>query len=177
MHWHLAEERCEQSLDLLLARRLHTARIFHFGEEQREQPFDFRLDLTPSPPLALLGLLLVYCSDPGTSAAFPPASPTSLAGFLRKQALLDRYSAVSSLALSGIDYYIAFGYWKLTCIIAGVFARYAGGAMGDTSQAQIDGFLDMVRTLSTEAEQAAQHIRATSLTSEAESTGIPHGRD
>ena len=128
-------------------------------------------------PLADLGLLWVYWTDPGTTASLPQASPTSLDGFLRKQDLLDRYSAVSSLDLSGIDYYIAFGYWKLTCIIAGVFARYAGGAMGDTSQAQIDGFLDMVRTLSTEAEQAAQHIRATSLTSEAESTGIPHGRD
>ena len=32
--------------------------------------------------------------------------------------------------LADLDFYVAFGYWKLACILEGVYARYAGGARG-----------------------------------------------
>ncbi|MGN6682108.1 MAG: phosphotransferase family protein, partial [Streptosporangiaceae bacterium] len=32
--------------------------------------------------------------------------------------------------LTNIDFYIAFAYWKLACILEGVFVRYAANAMG-----------------------------------------------
>ena len=31
-----------------------------------------------------------------------------------------------------VDYYVALGYWKLACILAGVATRYAAGQMGST---------------------------------------------
>ena len=38
-----------------------------------------------------------------------------------------------------LDFYVAFGYWKLACIVQGVYARYVGGAAaGDRSS--VDGF-------------------------------------
>ena len=49
--------------------------------------------------------------------------------------MLDRYAEASGRDLSHIDFYIAFGYWKLACIVEGVYARYVGGAMGGDAQA------------------------------------------
>ena len=45
-----------------------------------------------------------------------------------------RYAAASGRDLSTLDFYVAFGYWKLACILEGVYARYAGGAGGGDQQ-------------------------------------------
>ena len=47
---------------------------------------------------------------------------------------------MSGRDLSGIDYYIAFAYWKLACILEGVYARYLGGALGELDPSQFDDF-------------------------------------
>lgn len=109
-------------------------------------------------PLADLGLLWVYWSDPDQAAVLPQASPTALEGFPRKAELIERYAAGSQRDLSQLDYYIAFGYWKLTCIIAGVYARYAGGAMGDVPADQVQGFRSMLDALSDMTVTAADGI-------------------
>jgi aminoglycoside phosphotransferase (APT) family kinase protein len=82
-------------------------------------------------PLADLGLLQVYWADPDEPTYSGLPSPTSIEGFPRKSDLLDRYAEVSGRDLSQIGFYVAFGYWKLACIIEGVYARYVAGAMGD----------------------------------------------
>ncbi|MFM7069102.1 MAG: phosphotransferase family protein, partial [Actinomycetes bacterium] len=109
-------------------------------------------------PLADLGLLCVYWSDPDEGAVLPQASPTAFDGFPRKADLVARYAEVSGRDVSQLGFYVAFGYWKLTCIIAGVYARYAGGAMGDVPEEQVAGFrfmLDRLAELTTEATAAA----------------------
>jgi len=98
-------------------------------------------------PLADLGLLCVYWTDPDGVAVLPQASPTALEGFHRSADLVARYGAQSDLDLSQLQYYVTFGFWKLTCIIAGVYARYAGGAMGDVPPEQVEGFKTMVDQL------------------------------
>jgi len=109
-------------------------------------------------PLADVGLLWVYWTDPGTDAVLPQSSPTALDGFRTKDELIAAYAAASGRDVSNIDFYIAFGYWKLTCIIAGVYARYAAGAMGDTSDQQVQGFAFMVDTLAKLAADAAEKV-------------------
>ena len=109
-------------------------------------------------PLADLGLLWVYWTDPGSDAVLPQASPTALDGFRTKDELVAAYAASSGRDVSNIDFYIAFGYWKLTCIIAGVYARYAAGAMGDTSEQQVQGFAHMVVSLAQLAADAAEKV-------------------
>ncbi len=110
-------------------------------------------------PMADVGLLWVYWTDPGGDAVLPQASPTSLEGFPTKAELIARYAAASGRDVSSLDFYIAFGFWKLTCIIAGVYARYAGGAMGDVPPEQIDGFRHMLDALATQTEQACAEVR------------------
>jgi len=110
-------------------------------------------------PLADAGLLWVYWADNDSPSPIPQASPTTMPGFLSKAELLDRYQAASGLDLSSIDFYIAFGFWKLTCIIAGVYSRYAAGAMGDsTSDSQIEGFRMMIDALAQQADDATTRL-------------------
>jgi aminoglycoside phosphotransferase (APT) family kinase protein len=109
-------------------------------------------------PLADVGLLWVYWSDPDEDAVMPQASPTALEGFPRKRELIERYAAGSDRDLSDLPYYVAFGYWKLTCIIAGVYARYAGGAMGDVPTETVKGFRGMLDHLGELTHSAAEEI-------------------
>ncbi len=109
-------------------------------------------------PLADVGLLWVYWSDPDERAVLPQASPTALDGFPRKAELIERYAALSDRDLSSLPFYVAFGYWKLTCIIAGVYARYAGGAMGDVPEEQVKGFEHMLNQLGDMTLEAADGI-------------------
>ena len=90
-------------------------------------------------PLADLGLLMDYWSDPGDSMAVLGLSPTTAPGFSTKEQVKERYDAVSDLDVSGIGYYQAFGYWKLACILQGVYARYVAGA-GAGDQGSVEGF-------------------------------------
>jgi aminoglycoside phosphotransferase (APT) family kinase protein len=98
-------------------------------------------------PLADLGLLLVYWAEPDDGdAALVGVAPTVLPGFARRSELLARYADKSGRDVSGISYYRAFGFWKLACILQGVYVRYAGGAAaGDRTG--VDRFADHVGRL------------------------------
>jgi len=104
-------------------------------------------------PLADLGLLMVYWTDPEDDAAALLTSPTTLPGFPRRADLLERYAERSGRDLSAIDYYTAFGYWKLACIVEGVYARYRGGAMGSEASG-FEAFATQVERLAAAAEEA-----------------------
>lgn len=86
-------------------------------------------------PLADLGLLSVYWAEPEDGdQALIGVAPTTLPGFARRSELVARYADRSGLDVSAVPYYRAFGFWKLACILQGVYVRYAGGAAaGDRS--------------------------------------------
>jgi len=80
-------------------------------------------------PMADVGLLLAYWAEPGDDkAALLGSAPTTALGFVSRDELLKLYSSHTSLDVSDVAYYQAFGYWKLACILQGVFARYSAGA-------------------------------------------------
>ncbi len=82
-------------------------------------------------PIADLGLLMVYWAEPADpTASLLGVAPTTAKGFATRDQVLDAYASHSSLDLSHVAYYQAFGYWKLACIMQGVFARYSAGAAG-----------------------------------------------
>jgi aminoglycoside phosphotransferase (APT) family kinase protein len=103
-------------------------------------------------PLADVGLLLVYWTEPGDGHPALLNAPTLAEGFVTRAELMDMYAAASGRDVSHVDYYVAFGYWKLACILEGVFARYRGGAMGNA--AGFEGFAQQVEFLA-EAARAA----------------------
>ncbi|HSS08561.1 MAG TPA: phosphotransferase family protein [Acidimicrobiales bacterium] len=113
---------------------------------------------TVGDPLADVGLLMVYWVEPGDETPPLLVAPTTLPGFPPRADLRARYAERSGRDVSQLDFYVAFGYWKLACIIAGVFARYAGGAGGgDSSDYRALG--SQVSTLARAASEAAAKLR------------------
>lgn len=74
-------------------------------------------------PLTDLGLLYVYHER---SDAVMPNFPSEQ-GFLNPDQMLDRYASEIGQPLAALDWYIAFGYFKLAVIAAGIHARYLQG--------------------------------------------------
>jgi aminoglycoside phosphotransferase (APT) family kinase protein len=81
-------------------------------------------------PLADLGLLMVYWIEAGETAPFMPnGTPTVAPGFLTRSEIAAEYAERSGLDIGNLDFYTALGYWKLACILEGMFARYSSGSM------------------------------------------------
>jgi aminoglycoside phosphotransferase (APT) family kinase protein len=124
----------------------------HRARSRRCRPGRARLgDLHPRRPLADVGLLMVYWTEAGDEAALlgvtPPRCPVSPVG-PRCGAL----PAASGRDLGRLDFYVAFGYWKLACILQGVYARYVGGATaGDRSS--VEGFATSIVRLAEMAQR------------------------
>jgi aminoglycoside phosphotransferase (APT) family kinase protein len=108
-------------------------------------------------PLADVGLLMVYWTDPDDESAALLTAPTQLPGFQRRADLLQRYAERSGRDVAAIDYYTAFGYWKLACIVEGVYARYRGGAMGSEASG-FEAFATQVERLAAAAEEAVTRV-------------------
>lgn len=109
-------------------------------------------------PLADVGLLMVYWGDPSSGAPTVPGAPTSVEGFASRGELLERYSKVSGRSVDGIDYYVAFGYWKLACIVEGVYARYLAGAMGKRADGDFSPFKMYVEAMADAALKSARQV-------------------
>ncbi len=97
-------------------------------------------------PLADLGLLMVYWAEPSDGTALLGLSGTTAPGFASRKEVLEHYGSVSDLDISGVGYYMAFGYWKLACILQGVYARYVAGA-GAGDSGSVDMFPAQIRRL------------------------------
>ncbi len=80
--------------------------------------------------------LLVYWAEAGDDDFALDNPPTTAPGFAGRAEMLDRYREASGRSLDDIDFYIAFAYWKLACILEGVYSRYMNGAMGDKAPPQ-----------------------------------------
>jgi aminoglycoside phosphotransferase (APT) family kinase protein len=109
-------------------------------------------------PLADVGLLLVYWSEPGDEfmPLFAPATIAS--GFPTRDQVKDRYAERSGRDLSEIDFFTALGYWKLAIILEGVYARYAGGQYGKTDEG-FEEFAKIVERLADAADAAERRLR------------------
>ena len=97
-------------------------------------------------PLADLGLLMVYWTEADDAIAALPGAATTLEGFPSRAELVQAYQDAGGRPVGDLDYYVAFGYWKLACILEGVYTRYKAGAMGDDG-ADAEVFGDTVRLL------------------------------
>ncbi|MEK6276465.1 MAG: phosphotransferase family protein [Actinomycetota bacterium] len=108
-------------------------------------------------PLADVGLLLVYWSQPGDEFV-PLFAPATLAlGFPSRDELKTRYAEASGRDLAEIDFFVALGFWKLAIILEGVFARYAAGQYGETDEGH-EQFAKVVEQLANGAAEAESRL-------------------
>ena len=106
-------------------------------------------------PLADLGSC--SCTGPNPTTSSPPSSGrrpgprVSPAGRKSPPGTPPR----SGRDLSELDYYVALGYWKVACILEGVYVRYASGAYGATD----DSWRSFETTIPRMAEAADEAAR------------------
>jgi aminoglycoside phosphotransferase (APT) family kinase protein len=104
-------------------------------------------------PLADLGWLLASWAEPRDPGQWIVAPPTLAGGFPSRGALAQRYAERSGLDLERLDYYVAFAYWRWSCINEGILTRVARGALSAGTvqpgavRAQIRWQLDRAWTL------------------------------
>ena len=102
-------------------------------------------------PMADIGTLLCYWVEPADADRLLWAAPATTApGFPTREQLLARYAETSGRDVSDIDFYVAFGFWRLACILQGVYARYQGGA-GAGDQNSVDDFPKVIGRLAQRA--------------------------
>ena len=91
-------------------------------------------------PMADVGLLMVYWNGPHDEASAWSNTVCTADGFLDRADLAARYAERSGRDISKLDFYTAFAFWKLACIIEGVYARYLGGALGEKDPSELEPF-------------------------------------
>jgi aminoglycoside phosphotransferase (APT) family kinase protein len=85
-------------------------------------------------PLTDLGLMMVYWTDPDDVDPPPSVARQTAgnAGFLTRAEVVDEYVRHTGRDVSGLQYYVAFGYFKLAIIFEGIHRRYLNGnTLGD----------------------------------------------
>jgi aminoglycoside phosphotransferase (APT) family kinase protein len=112
-------------------------------------------------PLADLGMLLAYWERPGRPAVLWSEGATQVPGFLDRPDLIRIYSEITGRDLSQLSFYIAFAYWKLACIIEGVYSRYLAGGLATASDQQLARFKSEVETAAQCAEEVLDSRAAT----------------
>jgi aminoglycoside phosphotransferase (APT) family kinase protein len=105
-------------------------------------------------PLADLGLLLVYWAEPGDEITALEDPPTLAPGFTSRAELRHRYEDAAGVDASTLDFYEAFAWWKLACIVEGVYARVSRGALGEVDRPAAS-FAAQAERLAAEARRAA----------------------
>jgi aminoglycoside phosphotransferase (APT) family kinase protein len=110
-------------------------------------------------PLADIGLLHVYWNGPHDDPSAWTGSATTAPGFVDRADLTDRYARVSGRDLGQLPFYVSFAYWKLACILEGVYSRYLGGALGARDAAELEPFKLQVDAAAASAERTLEQVR------------------
>ncbi len=100
-------------------------------------------------PVADFAWSLLYWSDPGDPCPFLPAAPTLASVFPRRVEVARRYETRSGRSLDVLPWFTVFGYWKMACIVEGVYTRrLRGSRSGSGTQdfasiaARVEAFLE-----------------------------------
>ena len=109
-------------------------------------------------PLADLGLLMAYYTGPDDEASAWQAQANRVKGFMNRAELVERYARITQRDVSQLDFYTAFAFWKLACIIEGVYARYLGGALGERSAQELAPFAQQVQAAVTSAHESLARL-------------------
>lgn len=103
-------------------------------------------------PMADLGLLVVYWADRADERS-ALGRATSLEGFWDRERIANQYAKTAGVDISDLGFYVAFAYWKLACILQGVYSRYLQGATGG-DLSDVSSYGDQVTWLASQASKA-----------------------
>jgi len=98
---------------------------------------------------------LLYWIDPGDPLPFLDSAPTLAPVFPRRAAAAELYATRSGRDLDALGWFTVFGYWKMACIVEGVYARRLQGAQGGGAQRDPSSIADRVDAFLAYAAEAA----------------------
>jgi len=101
---------------------------------------------------------MAYYTGPDDESSAWQAQANRVKGFLNRADLVERYARITKRDVSQLDFYTAFAFWKLACIIEGVYARYLGGALGDRSADELAPFAAQVEAAVTAAHRSLSRL-------------------
>ncbi len=108
-------------------------------------------------PRADVGYVLATWAEPGDPLRADDHNPTLAPGFTTRDVLLARYAEQSGRDVSAIPYFVAFSFWRLACILEGVFSRLVSGARGE-GDVDLDYFRRRVDSCAQLAEEYARSL-------------------
>ncbi|HEY3674283.1 MAG TPA: phosphotransferase family protein [Acidimicrobiia bacterium] len=108
-------------------------------------------------PRADVGYVLATWAEPGDPLRADDHNPTLAPGFTTRDVLLARYAERSGRDVSEIQYFVAFSFWRLACILEGVLSRLLSGARGE-DDVDLDYFRRRVESCAQLAEEYARGL-------------------
>jgi aminoglycoside phosphotransferase (APT) family kinase protein len=109
-------------------------------------------------PVADFCWSLLYWTDPGDPAPFLDAAPTLAPVFPRRREVARRYAERSGRDLGSLGWYTVFGYWKMACIVEGVYSRRRKGSRGGGGTGDLGSIAARVKRLLERADQLADPV-------------------
>jgi aminoglycoside phosphotransferase (APT) family kinase protein len=107
-------------------------------------------------PLADLAVLLVYWTQDGDQVFPLRNAPTLAPGFWTRDQVIARYQQQSGIDCSDIEFYLAFGYWKMACILEGVYTRFRSGMYDNADPDELSFFERIVPELAERSHDIAK---------------------
>jgi len=106
-------------------------------------------------PVADFCWSLLYWTDPGDPAPFLDTAPTLAPSFPRRAEVARRYAERSGRDLSTLPWFTVFGYWKMACIVEGVYSRRRRGSRSGGGSGDLDSIAARVERLLDRADELA----------------------
>jgi aminoglycoside phosphotransferase (APT) family kinase protein len=128
------------------------------GEDHRVNAvLDWEL-CTIGDPVADCCWSLLYWSDPADPSPFLPDAPTLAPTFPRRDEVAHRYAARSGHDLDTLPWFTVFGYWKMACIVEGVYTRRLQGSRSGAGTQDLESIARRVETLLDHAAAVAPSV-------------------
>lgn len=98
---------------------------------------------------------LLYWADSDDPDAVLPSSPTLAHAVPDRAWAAGQYEHLSGRSLDALPWFTAFGWWKMACIVEGVYARRRAGARGGAPSGDVEAIATRVDRLLEVAHEAA----------------------
>ena len=109
-------------------------------------------------PIADFCWSMMYWADPDDTVTFYKRPPTLYENFVRRDEMVKLYEQRSGFDVTNLDYYITFSWWKMACIVEGVYARMLKGGSGGLKGTSAEEMKIRVADLLSMAEESAAKI-------------------
>ena len=109
-------------------------------------------------PLADFCWSMMYWNDPGDAYSFLASPPTLHPAFMRRDEMINLYARRSGNDLSDLPYFVVFCWWKMACIVEGVYGRALAGVRGGSRIQSVEGIAARVDRMLELAAEAARGV-------------------